>query len=63
MWEEDGVWTAHASSVPGVYGLGATPEASSKDLTEALELMSAYMQELGEDLPAARSVRVGQVRI
>lgn len=63
MWEEDGVWTAHAPSVPGVYGLGATPEASSKDLTEALELMSDYLHEVGEDMPEARSVRIGQVGI
>jgi predicted RNase H-like HicB family nuclease len=63
MWDEDGVWTAHAPSVPGVYGLGDTPEASSKDLTEALELMSAYLHDVGEVLPEARSVRLGQVRI
>jgi predicted RNase H-like HicB family nuclease len=63
MWEEGGVWTAHAPSVPGAYGLGATPEASRKDLTAALELMSEYLHEVGEELPKTRSVLIGQVGI
>lgn len=63
IWEEDGVWTAHAPSVPGAYGLGSTPAEAKRDLTEALELMSDYLATVGEDLPSARKVRMGQVRI
>jgi predicted RNase H-like HicB family nuclease len=47
-WVEDGVWTAHDSLVPGVYGLGDTSEEAIEDLTEALESMSAYLHEVGE---------------
>jgi len=62
-WEEEGIWTSHAPSVPGVYGLGPTPKASENDLVEALELMSAYLDEVGEVLPSARKVRTGQLKI
>ncbi len=57
------MWTAHAPSVPGAYGLGATPAEAKRDLTCALELLSDYLAEVGEDLPSARKVKMGQVRI
>ena len=62
-WEEEGMWTSHVPSVPGVYGLGTTPKAAESDLKEALELMFSYLKEVGEAAPSARSVRLGQLRI
>jgi predicted RNase H-like HicB family nuclease len=44
-WEEDGIWTSHAPSVPGAYGLG--PTAAEADLAEALELLSEHLEEVG----------------
>jgi hypothetical protein len=39
-WKEEGVWTAHSPSVPGVYGLGSTRDTANRDLREALALLS-----------------------
>ena len=57
------MWTSHVPSVPGVYGLGTTPKAAESDLKEALALMFSYLKEVGEAVPSARSVRLGQLRI
>jgi predicted RNase H-like HicB family nuclease len=62
-WEEEGVWTSHAPSVSGVYGLGSTPTASKHDLEEALGLLSKYLGEVGEALPTSRRIRTSQVRV
>ena len=62
-WQEDGIWSSHAPSVPGVYGLGSTADRAERDLMEALETMSEYLDGLGEKLPRARTVRLGQIRI
>ena len=39
-WEEDGTWSSHVPSIPGVYGLGDTAEEAEEDLVEALEALS-----------------------
>ena len=62
-WEEEGVWTSHAPSVPGAYGLGSTPAASKRDLEEALGLLAEYLGEIGESMPIAKRVRTSQVRV
>jgi predicted RNase H-like HicB family nuclease len=50
IWKEEGIWTAHSPSVPGVYGLGSTREIANRDLKEALALLSHYLREIGESL-------------
>jgi len=62
-WEEEGIWTAHAPSFPGVYGIGSTSREAEKDLLEALELMTSYLTEIGEPIPDARKIRTGQLRL
>jgi predicted RNase H-like HicB family nuclease len=62
-WQEDRIWSSHAPSVAGVYGLGSTAARAERDLMEALETMSEYLNRLGERLPRARTVRLGKVRI
>lgn len=62
-WEEEGIWTSHAPSFPGAYGLGKTPGESEKDLSEAVSLMMSYMVEVGEEVPAPRHVRTGQLSL
>lgn len=62
-WKEDGTWTAHAPSVPGVYGLGRTRRQAEDDLVEALELMFDYLDEVGDPRPAPSPVVHGEVRL
>jgi predicted RNase H-like HicB family nuclease len=62
-WEEEGIWTSHAPSVPGAYGLGETPAESKHDLEEALGTLSEYLDEIGEALPRPRKIRTSQVRV
>ena len=62
-WEEEDIWSARIPSIPGVYGTGPTAEAAEADLREAMGLMEEYLEEIGEKLPAARKVHLGQVRI
>lgn len=62
-WKEEGMWTAHAPAVPGVYGLGDTPKEAEDDLVEALELMFEYLDEVGEAHPSPTLVRTSQVRV
>ena len=60
-WEEEGIWTAHSPSVPGVYGLGSTPDIANRDLSEALSLLSEYLQEIGEPMPRPHKLRTSQI--
>jgi predicted RNase H-like HicB family nuclease len=62
-WKEGKVWSSHAPSVPGVYGLGSTSDGAERDLMEGLSTLAEYLDELGEKLPKARTVRLGQLRI
>lgn len=62
-WQEEGIWSSHAPAVSGVYGLGSTPEKAEQDLKEGLAALSEYLTEIGEKLPCARTVRMGQVRV
>ena len=54
--EENGIWSAHDPSVPGVYGLGPTREAALADLAEAKELLGEYVagQDADEDAEDVR---------
>jgi predicted phosphodiesterase/predicted RNase H-like HicB family nuclease len=47
--EEDGTWSAHDPSVPGVYGLGPTREAAAADLSEARALLGEYDASQADD--------------
>jgi putative phosphoesterase len=40
--EEEGTWSAHDPTVPGVYGIGPTREAALADLAEATALLAEY---------------------
>ena len=57
------MWTSHAPSVPGVYGLGDTAAEAEEDLVEAMELMFSYLDKVGETPPSPRKVKLGQLRI
>ena len=48
FWEEEGIWSAVAPSVQGVYGTGPTVTAAKDDLVEALKTMADYLEEIGE---------------
>jgi predicted RNase H-like HicB family nuclease len=61
IWKEEGVWTAHSPSVPGVYGLGSTRDIANRDLKEALALLSHYLREIGESLPRSQKLHTSQV--
>lgn len=60
-WKEEGVWTAHSPSVPGVYGLGSTRDSANRDLSEALTLLSQYLLEIGESLPRSQKLHTSRV--
>jgi len=51
VWEEGRTWTAHAPSITGVYGLGATREEAKEDLTEAANLLFNVMAKAKEPFP------------
>ncbi len=53
FWEEEGIWSAVAPSVQGVYGTGSTVTAAKDDLVEALKTMSEYLDSKGESRKAA----------
>ncbi|MGB8293845.1 MAG: HepT-like ribonuclease domain-containing protein [Polyangia bacterium] len=53
FWEEEGIWSAVAPSVQGVYGTGPTVTAAKDDLVEALKAMAGYLEEIGEGKKAA----------
>lgn len=42
VWEE-GLWTVHSPSLPGVYGIGATEEEARADLADAEEALAEYL--------------------
>ena len=43
LWQEEGHWTAHIPSVPGVYGVGKTQGAAAKDLSDGLTDLFDYL--------------------
>jgi predicted RNase H-like HicB family nuclease len=47
-WKEEQTWTAHAPSIPGVYGLGHTRASAKNDLEQALKTYSDYLLDVGE---------------
>ena len=53
FWLEDGIWSAKAPSVRGVYGVGPTAAAAKDDLVEALKAMSEHLEDVGESKKAA----------
>ncbi len=53
FWLEDGIWSAKAPAVRGVYGVGPTAAAAKDDLVEALEALSEYLRKSGENRKAA----------
>jgi Uncharacterized conserved protein len=53
MWEEEGIWSAVAPPIQGVYGIGPTVTAARDDLVEALKAMADYLEETGEGKKAA----------
>jgi uncharacterized protein with HEPN domain/predicted RNase H-like HicB family nuclease len=53
FWLEDGIWSAKAPSVRGVYGVGPTAASAKDDLVEALEALSEYLRKSGENGKAA----------
>ena len=53
FWLEDGIWSAKAPSVRGVYGVGPTAEKAKRDLVEALKTMAEYLKDEGESRKAA----------
>jgi predicted RNase H-like HicB family nuclease len=62
-WQDEGLWTAHSPSVPGVYGVGSTRRAAERDLFDALEEMLSYLAEIGERPPRAKRLVSGSVAI
>ena len=62
LWLEEGMWTAHSPSVPGVYGLGRTRGAAEKDLVDGLYDLFTYLEDIGERQPSPRRFAVGTVR-
>ncbi len=53
VWLEEGVWAAHRASVPGAYGLGETRAQADRDLSESLDELKAYLNDIGERPPNA----------
>lgn len=51
-WKEGRLWTSHADSVAGVYGIGRSASASERDLAEDLGLLLEHLR------PRARAPRV-----
>lgn len=62
-WEEEGTWTVHSPSVPGVWGLGATRAEAEADFTDALNETLTHLVETGKRLPKQRHVTVGVVEV
>jgi uncharacterized protein with HEPN domain/predicted RNase H-like HicB family nuclease len=48
LWQEEGIWSAVAPPVQGVYGTGPTVAAARDDLIEALRTMASYLKSVGE---------------
>lgn len=62
-WKDEGVWSVHSPSVPGVYGLGATRRAAEADFAESLAEMLAYLEDIGEQPPRPKRLVAGAVEI
>jgi len=62
-WKDEGIWTVHSPSVPGVYGLGGTFREAERDYIEALDTLTDYLSEINEPLPAPISIKVGSIEI
>jgi uncharacterized protein with HEPN domain/predicted RNase H-like HicB family nuclease len=58
FWLEDGLWSAKAPTVRGVYGVGVTAEEAKRDLVEALKVMSEHLKSEGERRKAAACDRL-----
>jgi predicted RNase H-like HicB family nuclease len=62
-WQDEGVWTAHSPSVPGVYGIGDTRQKAETDLFEAIGEMFDYLVSIGEKRPKAKRVVSGVLTV
>ena len=62
-WQDEGVWTVHSPSIPGVYGLGGTQRAAESDFRASLREMLAYLTEIGEAPPPSKHLAIGETSI
>jgi predicted RNase H-like HicB family nuclease len=62
-WEEEGLWTAHSPSIPGVYGIGATRSKAAQSLFDGVDDLLDYLTEIGETLPPARRFVQGTLTV
>jgi predicted RNase H-like HicB family nuclease len=62
-WKDEGQWTVHSPSIPGVWGIGRTRRAAEKDFHQALELLLLHLKEIGEPPPRARKIVTGTIEV
>jgi predicted RNase H-like HicB family nuclease len=62
-WKDEGLWTVHSPSVPGVYGVGATRREAEADFIDALSELLAYLRDIGESPPKRTQVIAGVVEV
>lgn len=62
-WQDEGIWTAHSPSVPGVYGVGDTRREAQDDLANAILELFAYLSDIGERAPAPKQITSGVLEI
>jgi predicted RNase H-like HicB family nuclease len=62
-WKDEGQWSAHSPSVPGVYGLGETRQEAISDLIEGVGEMLDYLDEIGADRPAKKRLVSGVIEV
>lgn len=62
-WKDEGIWTVHAPSLPGVYGIGDTFAQAKADFLAAVELLSDHLDAIGEPMPRQAATRTGQIEI
>lgn len=62
-WQDEGLWTAHSPSVPGVYGVGDTRKQAETELFEGIEEMFDYLSSIGEVRPKAKRVVAGVLSV
>ena len=48
LWQDEGKWTVHDPSLPGVYGVGDTQAQAEQDLFEGIDEMMGYLASIGE---------------
>jgi len=58
FWEEEGIWSAVAPPVQGVFGTGPTVTAAKDDLVASLKVMASYLKSVGEGKKAAECDRL-----